>query len=952
MDDIVPHHDLRFESGIPNEAAYDRAAEALRRHLPPSRVITDALRLFTWGTDASPYRLVPKIVAVVESEAEVRFLLSLCRDLQAPLTFRAAGTSLSGQAISDSILAVLGENWNRAAIEQGGAQIRLGPGMIGAEANRRLLPYARKIGPDPASIDSCKIGGIVNNNSSGMCCGVTHNTYRTMKSLRFMLSDGTLVDSGDPVSRAALRASHGSLLDALEAMGRNVRKDRALASRIRHKFRIKCTTGYSLNALVDYADPIDILAHLIVGSEGTLAFVSEVVLETVPEHPHKASALLCFPDILAAGKAVMTLEQLPVAAVELFDRASLRSVAGKPGMPEAVEGLGPDAAALLVETRAENEETLHANIALLTRALAAESVLFPPAFTADPAEAAKLWNIRKGLIPAAGGARATGTSVILEDVAFPMERLAPAIRDLRQLLDENGYSDAVIFGHALAGNLHFLLAQDFDQPSEIERYHRFMDGLAELVVGGYDGSLKAEHGTGRNVAPYVELEWGAEAMDLMRQIKALIDPTGLLNPGVLLSDDPHVHVKNLKRLPIAFDAVDKCIECGFCERMCPSKGLTLSPRQRIVGYREITRRETAGEDSRPLRALFDYQGIDTCAADGLCATVCPVGIDTGVLTKALRGERRGFIADAVGTFGGSHFAGVAGAARGALSAGELARRVIGAESVEAASRALRAALGSWLPTGLASLPNKASPVPPPIAGAGHEIVYVPCCTSRIMGPPDGSPDRRSLPEVVHSLLAKAGFGPVHPAGLESLCCGLPFESKGLARTAESKLAEMAAAVVEAGDHGRLEIVIDASPCAARLKDALAGRAIVHDLPEFLNDQIVAKLEIDPTDEPVLLHLPCSVKRMGGEAKLARLAQACSSRVTVPHGVNCCGFAGDKGFFRPELNEYALRHLCDEAEVGGIGASSSRSCEIGLARYGARPFSSIAYLLDHRSRSKT
>ncbi|HEY1720156.1 MAG TPA: FAD-binding and (Fe-S)-binding domain-containing protein [Magnetospirillaceae bacterium] len=927
-------------------APYDRVAARLAQRLPESRIVTDPLRLMAWGTDASLYRLVPKIVVVVESEDDVSFLLTVCREHKVPLTFRAAGTSLSGQAISDSVLAVLGDAWNWSKIEDGGAKFRVRPGMIGAECNRRLLPYGRKIGPDPASIDACKIGGIVNNNSSGMCCGVAQNTYHTMDALRFMLADGTILDTGDETSRAIFRQSHAGLLNEIDAMAREVKADESFAARIKHKFRIKCTTGYSINAFVDYDDPIDVLAHLLVGSEGTLGFVSEVVFNTVPEHGHKATAFLIFPDIVVASQAVMALESQPVAAVELFDRASMRSVEDKPGVPALVRGLPEDAAALLVETRAENPDDLAANVARVEASLAGIAMIGPMHFTTDAAEAAKLWNVRKGLIPSAGGTRPNGTSMIIEDVCFPMEQLAPAVRDLRTLLDSTGYTDATIFGHALAGNLHFLLAQDFDKPSEVERFDRFMRGLSDLVVGKYDGSLKAEHGTGRNVAPFVEAEWGTRAMELMRKVKRTIEPEGMLNPGVLVSDDPEAHIHDLKRMPIADSIIDKCIECGFCERMCPSKGMTLSPRQRIVGWREINRRDAAGEDSSEWRDLYDYQGIDTCAACGLCATVCPVSIDTGLLTRALRGKRRGPIARNFGTWASKHYAAVNTMTRAAFAVAGVARRALGAATVEDLSKFARRHLGDWVPLALRTLPNAAvEPKPRPV-GAGEQVVYVSACTSRTMAPPDSAADQRLLPEVVESLLAKAGYAPVRPPLLPHLCCGLPFDSKGLADVAQTKANEMAEAILAAGPG--LPVVMDASPCSLRIKQALAGRATVYDLPEFLHDQALPRLSIDKGDEPVLLHLPCSLKRMGGEAKLKALAESCSSQVTVPVGVNCCGFAGDKGLFKPELNQHALRHLCDEAAAEGIGVSSSRSCEIGLATYGNRSFQSIAYLLDARS----
>ncbi len=215
--------------------------------------------------------------------------------------------------------------------------------MIGAIANRRLARFGRKIGPDPASIDAAMIGGIAANNASGMCCGTAQNSYHTLVGLRVVLADGTVLDTRDAASRAAFADRDGRTscagLDALLARAR--RDDAALAARIRHKFRMKNTTGYSLNALVDFDDPLDILAHLMIGSEGTLGFISEISYRTVPEYADKASALILFDELETACRAVTALKSTPVAAVELADRAALRSVEGKPGLPEAIGALGP-----------------------------------------------------------------------------------------------------------------------------------------------------------------------------------------------------------------------------------------------------------------------------------------------------------------------------------------------------------------------------------------------------------------------------------------------------------------------------------------------------------------------------------------------------------------------------------------------------------------------------------
>ncbi|WP_286751449.1 FAD-binding and (Fe-S)-binding domain-containing protein, partial [Pseudomonas sp. UBA2522] len=616
-------------------AAFLRDAERL---IPAERRFDDPTSTLAFGTDASFYRLIPKLVVRVESEDEVVGLIKLAQRERVPITFRAAGTSLSGQAISDSVLIVLGDNWNGREVRGQGEQIRLQPGVIGAQANAWLAPFGRKIGPDPASINACKIGGIVANNASGMCCGTAQNTYHTLAGLRLVLADGTCLDSEDPASVAAFQNSHAPLLDALARLGRETRANTALAERIRHKYRLKNTTGLSLNALVDFDQPLDILQHLLVGSEGTLGFISAVTYDTVPDHPHKASALLVFPSVESCCRAVPILKRQPVSAVELLDRRSLRSVQDMAGMPVWVKGLSANACALLIESRAASQTLLHEQMHQVMASIAEFPLEQQVDFSEDPVVYNQLWKIRKDTFPAVGAVRQTGTTVIIEDVTFPVEQLAEGVNRLIQLFDQHRYDEAIIFGHALEGNLHFVFTQGFNSAEEVARYQAFMDDVAQLVAVEFGGSLKAEHGTGRNMAPFVALEWGQDAYQLMWQLKRLLDPNGILNPDVVLSEDPAIHLKHLKPLPAADAIVDKCIECGFCEPVCPSKGLTLSPRQRIVMWRDIQARERDGQDTRALRDTFQYQGMDTCAATGLCAQRCPVGINTGELVKKLRAQ--------------------------------------------------------------------------------------------------------------------------------------------------------------------------------------------------------------------------------------------------------------------------------------------------------------------------
>lgn len=931
-------------------AAFLREAGRL---IPANRRFDDPLSTLAFGTDASFYRLIPKLVIRVESEEEVVALLKLAQAEKVPVTFRAAGTSLSGQAISDSVLIVLGDSWGGREIRGQGMQIRLQPGVIGAQANAWLTPFGRKIGPDPASINACKIGGIVANNASGMCCGTAQNSYHTLAGIRLVLADGSRLDTEDAASVAAFRDSHADLLEQLARLGRETRANSELAAKIRHKYRLKNTTGLSLNALVDFDEPLEILSHLLVGSEGTLGFISAVTYDTVIDHPYKASALIVFPDVETCCNAVTVLKSQPVAAVELLDRRSMRSVQNKPGMPAFVRELSENACALLIESRAASQALLHEQLTLIMTSLTPFAVEKQVDFTEDPVENARLWAIRKDTFPAVGAVRKTGTTVIIEDVTFPVEQLAIGVRRLIALFDKHHYDEAILFGHALEGNLHFVFTQGFDSPSEVARYQAFMDDVTQLVAVEFGGSLKAEHGTGRNMAPFVELEWGSDAYQLMWQLKRLLDPNGILNPDVVLSTDPLIHLKHLKPLPAADEIVDKCIECGFCEPVCPSNGLTLSPRQRIVIWRDIQAKKRSGIDTTDLERDYHYQGIDTCAATGLCAQRCPVGINTGELVKKLRSREatHGKTADWLA----HNFKTALQGARFTLHVANGARMLLGAPRLAKMSAALSKASTGRVPQWTAAMPQpeRAIRFSPPVSDQRPRVVYLAACVSRVMGPAAGDREQMSLLDKTRGLLEKAGYQVVFPENQDSLCCGQPFASKGYNEQAEHKRQELLAALIKASRGGLDPIYCDTSPCTLRLlQDLKDTRLDLYDPVRFIRTHLLDKLHFTPQQEAIAVHVTCSTQHLGESQALIELARLCSQNVVIPEGIHCCGFAGDKGFTTPELNAHSLRTLKDAVQFCNEGISTSRTCEIGLSQHGGIDYHGLVYLVDRVTQAKS
>ena len=943
-------------SAVTLSTEYRAFADSLADLLPSERVIRDYARRLAYGTDASFYRLVPQLVLKVDSEAELSQLLARTSAAKLPVTFRAAGTSLSGQALSDSILILLSDSWRYHEILDLGMQIRLGPGVIGADANRYLAPYGRKIGPDPASINSCKIGGIAANNASGMCCGTAHNSYQTLKSMRLIFQDGTVLDTGDQQSRQNFADSHGELLRELDELAAATRADNHLADKIRHKYRLKNTTGYSINALIDYDDPIDILAHLMIGSEGTLAFISEITYNTVIEHKHRASTLVFFPDIDTTCRAVTALSQTDVAAVELMDGRALLSVKDLDGMPAFVADMDLANCALLIETRAANAELLQRQIAELDALLADYPQTGKVPFTDQSEHYNKLWAIRKATFPAVGNVRENGTTVLIEDVAFPIERLSEGVLALQQLFAKYRYDEAIIFGHALAGNLHFVFTQDFSTPEEVQRYSDFMDEVCHLVAVDYQGSLKAEHGTGRNMAPYVALEWGDDAYRLMRQLKTLFDPHWLINPGVIINDDHQAHISDLKALPEADDIIDKCIECGFCEAVCPSRELTLTPRQRITTWREINRLRRSQDDPEALKELessFQYLGVDTCAATGLCADRCPVGINTGDMIRRRRSEANQKRQPLAATLA-RRFALVERTTRHSLQLVNWSQRLLGNRLLGAMSHGISKLSGNRIPKWIPAMPGKANYRPltrqsVQVADANRKVVYLPSCASRSMGAAAGAKEQRSLPEVTLSLLAKAGFEVISP-DTTGQCCGMPFNSKGMFDQAEQKRQGLEEMLWQLSEQGKHPILIDTSPCKSQLLGGDCREMAIYEPVGFVEEILRPHLAFTPVDDTVMLHVTCSSRRMGLADPMLALAKRCAREVIVPEQIQCCGFAGDKGFTTPELNASALAPLKAQVpENCASGYSNSRTCEIGLSHHSGIDYQSILFLVDKATR---
>jgi D-lactate dehydrogenase len=915
----------------------------------PGGVFSEIFDRKTIANDASHYLLTPLAVVRPNKTSQIGELFRVSQEQNIGLTFRSGGTSLSGQAVSAGLLVDTRRHFKEIEVLENGAKARVQPGATVRQVNLALARFGRKLGPDPASEIACTIGGVVANNSSGMACGTEFNSYATVDSLKLVLPSGTVIDTAMSDADDHLRSSEARIYEGLSELRKRILDDPISTRKIRELYSIKNTMGYSINSFLDYVRPIDILTHLVIGSEGTLAFIAEVTFRTIPLLQKSATGLLIFENLADATDALPELKTSQAAVIELLDSASLR-VAQREHMADSVlAGIAfHEHAALLVEYQAATAEEISHQMEIAQKVFA-NLPIRPTPLSRVVSTRNELWHARKGLYAAVAGNRPSGTTAILEDIAVPMRALNHTTMALSDLFRKHKYEGSVIFGHAKDGNLHFLLNEQFDRPEYIERYQEFTEDMVLLVLD-QGGSLKAEHGTGRIMAPYVRRQFGDKLYEVMVEVKRLCDPTNLLNPGVLINKNDLVHIEDLKISPKVDAEVDRCVECGYCEPVCPSRNLTMTPRQRIVIRRAMADAKSSGDDVlfRDLTNRYEYDAIQTCAADSMCSVACPVHIDTGTLVTRLRAEQQGIAVQKLGSIAARNWKPATALLAKTLTvaanlppsmvhgANDLLRKMVGEDAIP-----------RWtavLPRGGSTRKAKVNPK--------ADLLYFPSCMNSLFGPSEGS---LGVQEAFLTLCRRAGIAVAVPESIGGLCCGTPWKSKGLTQGQHAMTADTKNAILTAVKESGMPVVCDATSCTDGLTSLFTeskSEVKVLDALEFVADRVLPKLTISQKVASVVLHPTCSGMQLGLNVKMSQIAHALAEEVNIPENWACCGFAGDRGLLHPELTASAT--ASEAAEVRGKNftkyASANRPCEIGMSQATGKTYIHLLELLEQATRS--
>ncbi|MCG6567411.1 FAD-binding oxidoreductase [Tessaracoccus sp. ZS01] len=908
-----------------------------------------AITRLAMAHDASHFLLTPAAVVTPTSVEDVSDLMAEASFIRQPITFRSGGTSLCGQSVTDGVLVDVRKHFRGVEVLDGGERVRAGAGATLAAVNARLAPYGRRMGPDPTSEVACTIGGIIANNSSGMLAGNHETAYHTLESMVFVLPSGRIVDTADPTADITLRLEETKLIGGLHMLRNRLRTNPTSIAEINRLFSIKNTMGYGINALLEFHRPVDIIPHLLVGSEGTLGFVAEATFRTVPRYSHSAAALAVFPNLDAAATAAQGLVEHGFEAIELMDVAALRVVREQPTAPSIIRDADlTTQAVLLVELHDTSAENLAERVARAEKALGELNAVDVVELTTDPTQRNALIELRRGLYALVAGARASGTTTMLEDLSLPLENFADMCKALDVLFDKHGYGidNVPLFAHARDGNIHFLLSERFDQPAGLLRYRKFTRSLVREVLRR-GGVLKAEHGTGRAMAPFVNAQYGDELYEVMREIKHLFDPAGIMNPGVIISDDPDEHLRNLKLMPTIEPEVDSCIECGYCESVCPSRDLTITPRQRIVLRRELAARQSDHELLDQITDDYLYAAIETCAVDGMCSVACPLGINVGDLVRHQRQELAQGVEKTAWTSAAKHWGlatrmGSAALTMAktttplALAVTSAGRRRLGEEAVPGYDEDLPRGAG------LKRRPHRRD------RGRIYGVAaYFPSCLQTVLAPA-GQGTFQAFRDVSNRADVSVSL-----INATDLCCGAPWKAKGLVEGYEIMTAKTLKSIdVHGPDGASLPIVIDASSCALALQEMAEGHDIeVLDLVQFTAEHLLPHLKVTHPIDSIALHPTCASTRMGINEHLLAIANAISDDVVVPDSWACCGWAGDRGVLHPELTESATREMAEE--LGGrqfaAYASTNRTCELAMTRATGQTYRHIIELLAQATR---
>jgi len=921
------------------------------------------LRRALYSSDASLYRVVPAVVAHPRDADEVAAALATCAALGVPLTCRGAGTSIAGNAVGTGVILDFSRHMNQVvSLDPEAATATVQPGVVQARLQQAAAPHGLRFGPDPSTHDRCTIGGMIGNNSCGSRSLQYGRTSDNVAALDVLTGTGTRLRLTGPPE--AGRPASGD--PQLAALGAVVADGLATIRTELGRFG-RQVSGYALEHLLP-EHGFDV-RRALVGSEGTLAVVTAATVGLVRNPPHRALAVLGYPDMVSAADATPELLPLRPATCEGMDSRLVDVVRQRRGAGRLPD-LPPGSGWLLVEVTGQtpDEALSRAREVLRTAGAVAGMVV------TDPGHAAAIWRIREQGAGLAGRTPAGAPAYPgWEDSAVPPASLGRYLRDLDGLLASYGLS-GIPYGHFGDGCLHLRLDFPLDQPDGQTVLREFLRQAAELVTR-YGGSLSGEHGDGRARSELLPVMYSPAAMALFGRVKEVFDPAGVLNPGVGVRPRPldadvraaQLHLtagpatagsRGTGQLASFSAAVHRCSGVGKCVAstagttrvMCPSYQATSDEKDSTRGRARVLQEMVNGTlVTGGWRAPEVREALDLCLSCKACSSECPAGVDMAaykaeVLSQAFRGRLRPRSHYSLGQL--PRWARLASLAPGLANAALTWPR-LGRAARLAAGIDTRRSLPPFAPESFRSwFRRQAAAGPSP---AGTPVLLLVDTFTNYFTPEIG--------QAAVAVLADAGFSVTVPR--RPTCCAITWISTGQLGAARRILRRTVADLTPARQAGMPIVGLEPS-CTATLRsdsadlletaDARALADSVQTLSELLaSTPGWTPPRLDGTTVVAQPHCHHSAV-MGWEADAA-LLQGAGAELTRLGG--CCGLAGNFGMERGHYDVSAavagtaLLPAVSAAGPDAVVLADGFSCRTQLADLSGRSGVHLAQLLAGR-----